>query len=836
MKNGFRLIGLGLLLAPLVVLFYLAFSSDLVVLHDAQRIIVDDVRMSGDQIICQAGDEIRTFQIIGIQRLVAGFPTSIAELQLRGELLTHKLAQIQTWKPGDSVFQGTKRYGARQKRLVGGWLVCTLLLAAAGLFFLVAAKRHRKSASIADANVCEPGPEKGAATVRLASRSDIEAYFLDLYRAQLGADEVSPGRCERLEPLPDNKGDRYQLNVYHKNEWRSRRMTVTALGDRVSSKSNCYYIIFDTHLVVKIPPDPICDFSEYMARISKERRILEQLQGRECIIPNLRVILARLHLFPGADRLDSNRLEKLCARWINENPEYQKYFKLGGAFAFFMDLSRYYFLSHALEHISDAATTRRAVISEDAVLSNDYPSFEEKYGSKYGWISFELQRLASEFTQAASELNPTTDGAVVINEKQKQEWLFACLGGSRPDRSVKGLSDEFYDRRDTYLQKMVHENADLVIAYRRVAEQCAQQRAFRQNKPRMVALATNLLILLDWLGGRHVAIRDLKPDNLLVAGNPKDYPLFLANADDFAIGLIDVETACICRTPSGESEQPQLGGTPYYATPSHFFNNQILGKVYSDIAEVLHLQDWQAIGAIIFEVITGERLFRETSRFIPRMFRYVRAAIAAGQDIADIYRVASRHFWHAARKEMELRIAVNRHWLVDLPVLVPETIQVRMDIFLEQQTKTISKKIESRISRQKLIVDAQQKNKLAQASVRKLEMLLDKYQNSNAEKAPSLAKILASILKLRKRLELWKELQSALEQPRVTMPIHSLLLLMFDMVAETMCPPSWAKKTLDVQIPAFDLTDLSPLPLDEESTLGLTQSAVMVQGGDGDVN
>ena len=108
-----------------------------------------------------------------------------------------------------------------------------------------------------------------------------------------------------------------------------------------------------------------------------------------------------------------------------------------------------------------------------------------------------------------------------------------------------------------------------MAGYRKLALDQAREASFKRNLPVRNALVTNLLDLLQWQGKRRVAIRDLKPDNLFVSGDPSRYPLFLSSAQDFSVGLIDLETAIICPdSPETPYPQPQLGGTPTYATPS----------------------------------------------------------------------------------------------------------------------------------------------------------------------------------------------------------------------------------------------------------------------------
>ncbi len=57
-----------------------------------------------------------------------------------------------------------------------------------------------------------------------------------------------------------------------------------------------------------------------------------------------------------------------------------------------------------------------------------------------------------------------------------------------------------------------------------------------------------------------------------------------------------------------------LGGTPYYATPSHFIKNDVLIYKFKNLGKILHLQDWHATLIMIYKVITGDLLFDQTAR------------------------------------------------------------------------------------------------------------------------------------------------------------------------------------------------------------------------------
>ena len=110
--------------------------------------------------------------------------------------------------------------------------------------------------------------------------------------------------------------------------------------------------------------------------------------------------------------------------------------------------------------------------------------------------------------------------------------------------------------------------------------------------------------MLFHLKKKHTAIRDLKPDNMFLAGNSDNPDFFLTSPEQYKPGLIDLETS----VNLGETEtlqQPILAGTPHYATPSHIFENHVLKEVFNDLPRTLYLQDWFAAVGIIYTVVTG---------------------------------------------------------------------------------------------------------------------------------------------------------------------------------------------------------------------------------------
>ena len=163
-------------------------------------------------------------------------------------------------------------------------------------------------------------------------------------------------------------------------------------------------------------------------------------------------------------------------------------------------------------------------------------------------------------------------------------------------------------------------------------------------------------ICLAWLREKRVSMRDLKPDNLFVAGDPARYPLFLRSPNEFSLGIIDVETAVdFEKSKYKNTKQPLLGGTPFYATPSHFVKNEVIMYKFKNLGKILHLQDWHATLVMIYKVITGELLFEQTAKLFGDIKHMMINANKPDGYQSDFFEEASRMFWQSAVLEFQAK-------------------------------------------------------------------------------------------------------------------------------------------------------------------------------------
>ena len=321
----------------------------------------------------------------------------------------------------------------------------------------------------------------------------------------------------------------------------------------------------------------------------------------------------------------------------------------------------------------------------------------------------------------------------------------------------------------------------------------------------MAGIITNLLDLLAWLRSKQIAMRDLKPDNLLVAGDPSKYPLFLMNATDYELGIIDVETAVdFEKSKDRKVKQPLLGGTPFYATPSHFFSNTILSEAFHNLNLILHFQDWHATVVMIFKTVTGELLFVHTAK----LFADIRNSIKYGQmkGLLDTEIVAdvSRAFWRRALREFQAKMNQKEDALKSIFLDIPENAKQMFKQVLAKDIQATALKIKQCINMnsQKFFESPQSQDLLLKASPEKINQLRAEFENKVKTLPNSSANHNRAIpfLKYLRTLKLHgdqqKQLLNRLAQPHSKLSAHTLLGFMFNNLYKSMFREEWWVKTV----------------------------------------
>jgi serine/threonine protein kinase len=632
----------------------------------------------------------------------------------------------------------------------------------------------------------------------IPTRLDIIRFFLNLFKYQIGAEPDAPTEFVSLMSKTTSPNHIYELRVKHMEDWAKRRMTIGPLGEESGSKSKCYYVIYDVHMVVKIPARPINDFEEYIDSIKEEVHIVNKLIPKECIIPKVSVILGLIHSFPYSEDIPPERLEERYINWLRKSTEYQKYLKINNTFVFMMDLSKYYFLSHILDELHDIKNLIAREIIENASIIWEPAKFKGRYGTENDAI-FEIREF---FNRSEANIRRLLDKARVrtsVPIYQIQSWFYTHLAANHVATDADGFPDKFIIGLNRLLKKSMQDNSKVVDAYRKIIKDYIYRSSFEQNKPQMEAVTANLLDILAWFREKRVSMRDLKPDNLFVAGDPARYPLFLKSAQEFSIGIIDVETSVdFEKSKYKKIKQPMLGGTPFYATPSHFIKNDVLIYKFKNLGKILHLQDWHATLIMIYKVITGDLLFEQTARLFGEVRNLMAKANKPGGHQTDVFEEASRIFWHSAFSEFQLKIAESEKSLKAVVVDLTENVKYMFDKALAKEKKSIVKAIKKCVDSQNIFEKGHVRDLLLRCSYAKtcqfkadLEIKAKRSGNLSTPRTEAI-NFLHKLADLKALFGQHVYVQKLLSRPELKMSAYDILTFMFNVVFNNMYRSDWA--------------------------------------------
>jgi len=580
------------------------FSTDeqVVVLEDGTIKTVDDIWESGDSIFYEINNEI--------------FLLDQDEIKSYGKRnIGHLFQEVKrvTVKGLDNLETKLNKFFNKNNISVDFNLTQYIFLLGLPVFLMVvffSTRSAKKKPKPVGEEKAYAAPPEEKVTYEVPTRIDVVRFFLNLFKQQIGADPDA--QVEYMPLMSKNSGPNhiYELRVKHMEDWAKRRMTIGPLGEESGSKSKCYYVIYDVHMVVKIPARPVTDFEQYIESIKKEAHIVNKLIPKECIIPKVSVIMGMIPSFPSSEDTPADRLEEKYIDWMRRSPEYQEYLKINSTFVYIMDLSKYYFLSHILDELHDIKHLIAREITENAEIVWEPAKFKGRYGTENDVI-FEIRDVYNRCAVNVRHLVDRSGITTTVSDYQIQSWFIMHLADGEVTAGGSGYPENFISDLNRLFKKSMRDNSKVVYVYRKTIKDYIYMSSFEQNKTQMAAISVNLLDVLAWFRKKRVSMRDLKPDNLFVAGDPARYPLFLKSAHEFSLGIIDVETAVdFEKSKYTKTKQPLLGGTPFYATPSHFIKNEVMIHKFGNLGKTLHLQDWHATLVMIYNVITGELLFR----------------------------------------------------------------------------------------------------------------------------------------------------------------------------------------------------------------------------------
>jgi serine/threonine protein kinase len=609
-------------------------------------------------------------------------------------------------------------------------------------------------------------------------------------------DSEAPAQIMRVETRPTCPDETYEMRILDNEEWVARRMSIGLLGQGGGSRSQCYYVIYDSHMVIKLPPYPLNRFDAYKRQIAAEGQIVARLAPRLCIVPRVSVILQAVHRFEGDAPVPEDILEARYAELLESRPEFQEYLKIGESFAFFMDLARHFFLNGVLEDIHSGYTRLIDEARQHPELLWDPHGFVSRYGEDAETLSSMLQDV---YLACEKRLRRLIEQSGADNRKvpgyHLRQWFLTHIAGETIRREEYELAPETIAGINQLLAETVCENRRPVEKYREKLKEYIHRTRFSQHRPQLENLASDTLDMLAWFGRRKVALRDLKPENLFVAGNPEEYPAFFNDRDKFSIGLIDVETAVIFDAEDPHRiAQPQLAGTPLYATPTHLMNNRLLLEIYKDLPQIFHLQDWFATIAILFRIASGDNLFISTAHVFPEILNRLKGIDLQSPDVREEVGRIQRLFWNSATSEFNANVTRLEPMLSQVEVAVPAPFRDDFAAALQEELGEIENIISLALADQTFFNSEDKRQFLKEASAGKIGQMknkLDQEARSGQTGQTQVLLYFEILEKTKQRLEFKRKALADLMSPKPKLPLNQLLECMFQKVFQAMYLPEW---------------------------------------------
>ncbi len=682
------------------------------------------------------------------------------------------------------------------------------------LVILVVASSFMKLLLMLTAAVKKPGPQppvdeasqsmadKAGAFVQEGQETsdlrDIAMFFLELYKLQNGLSKNAPARFSMTAASVMRKMKVFELGIKGNNDWLTRRMSVGPLGEDTGSKSKCFYVIYDTHMVVKIPPVPVTDMEKYVRDIRREVQIAVQLSPIACIVPMVSVVLKKFKKLPYESSLTQEQLEKQYIRLVEEKPEYQQHLKIGDRFAFFMELTTSFFLGRVIAELHESKDKTSDEIREAPDVVWDQEAFTTRYGLESLPVFEGLQILYQLCEIEAKGIIRDSGLGEKIHAFQIKNWFLTCLSGATLNRKEKGVDEALLSRIENGFATVFKSNQkNLNDLIQLLKTQLATQ-TFLKNQQQIKNIASNMLQLLCQLKEKHIALRDLKPDNLFLDADPVNYPVFLNDASAFRIGVIDVETAIsLIPNRDGALAQPLLGGTPLYATPLHLLKNRTIFACFGNLADALHLQDWFATIAIIFKAITGRNLFPRAARSFPAILKILKSSGNRSDPGEETAKAMSQKFWSAAATDIKTHLSAFSEVLNQLTLSVPEAMAQTIKVELEREKACLHAAIRKHVSLSPLFKSEKNRAFLLAASSDTLVKQVARWENSthlpdqHRHMAPQMVAFLNNLSRLKQGESEKGRASAAFDKPPHDVSAYALLEAMFQIAFRAMYKSRW---------------------------------------------
>jgi serine/threonine protein kinase len=627
---------------------------------------------------------------------------------------------------------------------------------------------------------------------------DIALFFLELYKVQNGLGNNAPARFTMTDASKSQKMKIFELGIKGSNDWLTRRMSVGPLGEETGSKSKCFYVIYDTHMVVKIPPVPVTDMEKYVRHIRREVQIAAQLAPVACIVPMVSVVLKKVKKLPYESSLTQEQLEKQYIRLIEDKPEYQEYLKIGGRFAFFMELSNSFFLGRVINELHASKDKTGDELREAPDVVWDQEAFTTRYGLASPPVFEGVQTLFRLCEAETQRIIKASGKGETVHTFQIKNWFLAYITGENHYLEEKTLDGELLSRIKDGFSTVFKSNQKIVDNLIRFLKKQQETKAFSKSRQQIENIASNILRLLCLLKEQRIALRDLKPDNLFLDADPDTYPGILKNKNAFSIGVIDIETAVSLKpTRDGTVAQPLLGGTPLYATPLHLLKNGTISSNFGNLADALHLQDWFSATAIIFKAITGRSLFPRAARSFPGILKILKSGRSKIDPDQATVKAMSKKFWLAAAMDIKTHLLSFSDGLNQLALSVPEAMAPSIKEELEREKGMLHLAIRKHVSLSPLLKSEKNRAYLLKASCDTLAKQVARWENQAKlpeqyrQVAPQMVAFLNNLNRLKQGESEKRRAIDAIANPPHEVSAYALLEAMFQIAFNAMYKSRW---------------------------------------------
>ena len=790
-KNILILICLAALAGVCSFAYQHIYQNQVILLKDNRAVITKEAWVVGDSLFYKTEDDIRFINM-----------DLVADIKQRGifnkgygivVIIKHHLAP---WKRKSleivSQTPENKKTLKKWTPMVGAFIIGLLLCMALYLLTkrVLGVKKEKKD-SVEDS-------ENPAIAERVyEGQEQIAQFFLSVFKAQKG---VEPSAEATFRPVDSRRPDSnfiYELRVNCDGDWATRRMTIGPIGEDSGSRSTCYYVIYDDHMVIKVLPTPLTDFSRYVKSINRDNRIAKKLFPRECLVPRISVILKKIHAFQEGSKLPIELMEEKYIQLLEGNTELQNYLKIGNGFAYFMDLSKYFFLGHILHRIHNIEEKVTREISKRPGLLWNSAEFEARYGLQHVDIYDGLNPVYTSFYNRCYDLLQQHDIDSTVSEFSIKEWFLIYLSGGKLSVADFDTKPSLASEMNSSVLKLFIEKRQAIQNYQKMVRAFVITKNLKQHSSQISSMVINLIDLLFWLSEKKLAMRDLKPDNLLIAGNPSKFPQFLESATMYSIGLIDVETTVSYHVSEKETiRQGPLGGTPSYATPTHQLKNETIRKVYKDLPLILHLQDWYATVGMIYQTVIGERLFEKTAKNLLTLKKTIREQSRKNANPQAVLEDVSHSFWRMALDEFSMKTQENEKRLRFIRLIVSqESKAMLLDTFADTQL-CISKFIQKLILSQTAFTSEKFRKSLYSATPLKIHHFRIKFKAGKWKQLPPqerdvALKVLDDLVFLKKQSEQLILTSTLLKKSVSIVSAFDLLKAMFIVVLVHMYQNCW---------------------------------------------